>query len=101
MSLTFLTLVPLLLLICWLVAEYRGRIGVRLATGFAALVTIAVMAFLWGGFFEAFKHAEFPVPHDSPADTAFMDAAGTNGVSMRINGTNVTIRSTNGRSQPP
>jgi len=84
MSLTFLTIIPLLMLVGWIVAEFRCQTWIRVVTGFAALVTIAVMAFLWGSFTEAFKHAEFPVPHDSPADAASMDAAdkaGTNIVS--------------------
>jgi 4-amino-4-deoxy-L-arabinose transferase-like glycosyltransferase len=84
MSLTSLTIIPLLLLICWIVVEFRCRIWVRVVVGFAALVTVAVMAFLWGGFTEAFKHTEFPVPHDSPPDTTVMDAAeksATNNVS--------------------
>ncbi|MDB6067873.1 MAG: hypothetical protein JWR26_4081 [Pedosphaera sp.] len=75
MSLTLLTLVPLLFLIGWLVTELRGRTWIRIIAGLAALVTIAIMAFLWGGFVEAFKHAEFQVPHDSPAQAAQMDAA--------------------------
>ena len=75
MSLTILTLVPLLLLVGWLAAEFRGRTWVRVVTGFAALVAIAVMAFLWGRFMEAFKHTEFPLPHDSPAHSALMDTA--------------------------
>ena len=80
MSLTFLTLVPLLLLIGWLIAEFRGRTWIRVVAGFAALAAVAIMAFLWGGFTEAFKHAEFPAPHDSPAQAAQMDATATNSV---------------------
>ena len=84
MSLTFLTLIPLLLLIIWVVAEFRGRVWIRITMGIATLVTIAVMAFLWGGFMEAFNHTEFPAPHDSPTQATLMDAAdqsATNGVS--------------------
>jgi hypothetical protein len=80
MSLTFLTLVPLLLLVCWLVAEFRGRTWLRVITGFGALITIAVMAFLWGGFLEAFKHAELPSPYDGSADTIFTNTVNTNSI---------------------
>ena len=95
MSLTFLTLVPVMLMGCWLLAEFRSRTWVRVVAGIAAFVTIAIMAFLWGGFSEAYKHAEFLEPHDSPADRRLMDAAGSNGISMRISGTNAIIRSKN------
>jgi len=84
MSLTSLTIIPVLLLAGWVVAEFRCRTWIRVTVGFTALVAIAVVAFLWGSFTDAFKHAEFPVPHDSPADAAVMDAADktvTNGVS--------------------
>jgi 4-amino-4-deoxy-L-arabinose transferase-like glycosyltransferase len=82
--LTLLSFVPVLLVLAWLVAEVRGRRLVRVLTGLAALIFVAVVSFLWGGFAEAFKHTEFPVPHDSPADAAFMDgssAGSTNSVS--------------------
>ena len=75
MSLTSLTIIPILLLVGWIVVEFRCRTWIRIVIGFVALVTVAVMAFLWGGFTEAFKHAEFPEPHDSAADTAAMHAA--------------------------
>jgi hypothetical protein len=70
-----LSLISIILVLAWLSSEFRGRTFSRVALGFAALCSVAVMAFLWGTFVEAFKHAEFPEPHDSPADTAIMDAA--------------------------
>ena len=73
--LAILSLVPLVLVLAWLASEFRGRTFPRVALGIAALCSVAVMAFLWGAFMESFKHTEFPVPHDSPADTAIMDAA--------------------------
>jgi hypothetical protein len=83
--LTFFTFVPIALVIIWLVAEFRGRMRVRVVAGFAALVFVAVVAFLWGGFANAVSHMDFPEPHDSKADAAFMDAAtntsGTNSLS--------------------
>jgi hypothetical protein len=74
MSLTVLSIIPLLLLIGWIVAEFRGRRMTRILFGLGALASIAVMAFLWGGFVEGFSHAEFFEPHDSAADTG-MDTA--------------------------
>jgi len=68
------TLVPILLVAMWLLAEFRGRTWIRVAAGLVAMILVAITAYLWGGFGEAFKHTEFPVPHDSPADAAFMDA---------------------------
>jgi NADH:ubiquinone oxidoreductase subunit 6 (subunit J) len=83
--LTFFTFVPIALVIVWLVAEFRGRTRVRVVAGLAALVFVAVVAFLWGGFANAVSHMDFPEPHDSKADAAFMDAAtntsGTNSLS--------------------
>ncbi|MFZ4780655.1 MAG: hypothetical protein ACOYM3_35320 [Terrimicrobiaceae bacterium] len=71
--LTFFTFVPIALVIVWLVAEFRGRTRVRVVAGFAALVFVAV------------GHMDFPEPHDSKTDAAFMDAAtntsGTNSLS--------------------
>ena len=65
--------VPIALVIVWLVAEFRGRTRVRVVAGFAALVFVAV------------GHMDFPEPHDSKTDAAFMDAAtntsGTNSLS--------------------
>jgi|GEM_PF-3856623 len=75
MPLIFLTLVPILLLIGWLVAEFQARTKVRVIMGLVALLTVAVVAFFWGGFAEAFKHAQFLVPHDSSAQAAEMNAA--------------------------
>ena len=75
MSMTLLTIVPLVLLLCWICAEFRSRTWVRVAVGVVAFLSIAVVAFFWGSFSEGMKHAEFLVPHDSPADAAFMDAA--------------------------
>jgi hypothetical protein len=82
--LTLLSVVPILLVFVWLVAETKGHKLSRVLTGLAALVTVAIVAFLWGGFAEAFRHTEFPVPHDSAADTALMEGtnvAATNSVS--------------------
>jgi len=83
--LTLFTFVPIALVIVWLVAEFRGRTRVRVVAGLAALVFVAVVAFLWGGFANAVSHMEFFEPHDSKADAAFMDAAtntsGTNSLS--------------------
>ena len=83
--LTFFTFVPIVLVIVWLVAEFRGRTRVRVVAGLAALVFVAVVAFLWGGFANAVSHMDFLDPHDSKADAAFMDAAtntsGTNSLS--------------------
>jgi nitrogen fixation-related uncharacterized protein len=79
MSLTSLTIIPLLLLIGWIVVEFRCRTWIRIVVGFVALVTVAVMAFLWGGFAEAFNHSELPGPYSGQADTAAMDAAGKSG----------------------
>ena len=82
--LTLLSLVPILLVILWLVAEVRGRTRARVIAGLAALISVGVVAFLWGGFAEGLLHMEFPEPHDSPADAALMDAAekaGTNSMS--------------------
>ena len=82
--LTLLTILPVLLLIGWIIAEFRCRTRTRLALGLAMLIATAIMAFLWGGFTEAFSHAEFLEPHDSPGQTAAMDAAeksGTNDIS--------------------
>ena len=73
--LAILSLVPIVLVLAWLGAEFRGKTLSRVVLGIAALSSVAVMAFLWGTFMEGFKHTEFPVPHDSPADTAIMDAA--------------------------
>jgi 4-amino-4-deoxy-L-arabinose transferase-like glycosyltransferase len=73
--LIFVTFVPLLLVVVWLVAEFRSRTRVRVVSGLAALVFVAVVAFLWGGFANAVNHMEFLEPHDSKANTAFMDAA--------------------------
>ena len=70
-----LSLVPVLLLVCWVVAEFRGQTWSRLATGFLALIAVAVVSFLLGGFAEGFKHTEFPAPHDRLAREAFMNAA--------------------------
>jgi hypothetical protein len=69
------SLVPVVLVLAWLVAEFRGKTFPRVTLGIAALCSVAVMAFLWGAFVEGFKHTEFPVPHDSPAETTVMDAA--------------------------
>jgi hypothetical protein len=82
--LTLLSVIPVLLVSAWLVAETKGRTLSRILTGLAAIVAVAIVAFLWGGFAEAFRHAEFPIPHDSAADTALMERAsigGTNSVS--------------------
>ncbi len=73
--LTLLSVVPILLVVAWLVAEVRGRIRTRVIAGLAALVFVAVVAFLWGGFTEGLQHLKVPEPHDSPADAALMDAA--------------------------
>jgi hypothetical protein len=75
MSLTVLSIIPLLLLIGWIVAELRGGKLIRVLFGMGAMASIAVMAFLWGVAVESFSHAEFFEPHDSAADTARMDAA--------------------------
>jgi 4-amino-4-deoxy-L-arabinose transferase-like glycosyltransferase len=83
MSLTLLTIILLFLLIGWIVVEFRCRTWIRIVVGFIALVAVAVMAFLWGGFTEAFKHAEFP-DGGGLTDKQAMDAAeksGTNTVS--------------------
>ena len=74
MALSTLTLIILLLvMVAWMAAEFRGGIRIRIATGLAALVLVAVMAFFWGRFAEAFSHWEFLEPHDSPGQTAQMD----------------------------
>ncbi|NOS69670.1 MAG: hypothetical protein HOP33_07050 [Verrucomicrobia bacterium] len=73
--LTYLSLIPILLVIVWLVAEARGRTRTRVIAGLSALIFVAVVAFLWGGFAESLRHIEFSEPHDSPADAALMDAA--------------------------
>ena len=73
--LVILSIIPIVLVIAWISLEFRGRTLPRLLLGIAAMCSVAVMAFLWGMFAEGFKHAEFPAPHDSPADTAIMDAA--------------------------
>lgn len=73
--LTLLTLIPIVLVIIWLVAEFRGRTRMRVAAGLAALVFVAVLAFLWGGFVNALGHMDFLEPHDSKTDAAFMDGA--------------------------
>jgi hypothetical protein len=76
--LTLLSVIPILLVFAWLIAETKGGL-----TGLAALVVAAIIAFLWGGFAEAFRHTEFPAPHDRAADTALMEGTsvgGTNNV---------------------
>jgi hypothetical protein len=73
--LTILSLIPIFLVLAWLATEFRSKTFPRVSLGIAALCSVAVMAFLWGTFVEGLKHTEFPVPHDSPADTAIMDAA--------------------------
>src|SRR5215472_2662125 len=74
MSLPFLTLIVLLAVLgAWLAAEFRGRVRVRIITGFIVLVTVAIAAFIWGRFVEALGHLEFLEPHDSPAQTSLMD----------------------------
>ena len=81
--LAILSLVSIVLVLAWLIAEFRGKTLSRVALGIAALSTVAVMAFLWGTFVEGFKHTEFPAPHDGPSDTAIMapaNKAATNSV---------------------
>jgi hypothetical protein len=73
--LAYVSIVPILLVIAWLVAEARCQRRTRVIAGFAALIFVGIVAFLWGGFAEALQKMQFPEPHDSPADTAIMDAA--------------------------
>jgi len=73
--LRLLSFIPVLLVFAWLFAEMKGRKSLRIVVGLAALVAVAIVAFLWGGFAEALGHMEFLVPHDSPADTALMEGA--------------------------
>jgi hypothetical protein len=72
------SIAPIVLVLAWMFAEFRGGKSTRVVLGIAAIAGVAVMAFCWGTFLGEFKHAEFPVPHDSPIDTAIMN--GTNEV---------------------
>jgi hypothetical protein len=71
-----LSLIPAGLIAAWLISEFRGRTSARVALGLAAILSVAVMAFFWGRFIEAFIHMEFLVPHDRPPDPVGMEAAG-------------------------
>jgi 4-amino-4-deoxy-L-arabinose transferase-like glycosyltransferase len=64
--LAVLSLAPILLVAVWLMAEMRGQRRARIALGILALISVAVVAFFWGGFAEAMRHVEWPVPHDTP-----------------------------------
>jgi phosphoglycerol transferase MdoB-like AlkP superfamily enzyme len=67
-----LSFIPLVLVAVWLIAEVRGRLLTRLVAGFAALIALAVVAFLLGAFAEGMRHTVFPVPHDAPSETNTM-----------------------------
>ena len=64
-----LSIVPIVLTALWIIAEFRWSIRIRIATGIAALVSLAVIAFLCGSFVYALRHMDFPVPSDGPDPT--------------------------------
>lgn len=64
-----LSIFPIFLTVIWIIAEFRWSIRIRIATGIAALVSVAVVAFLWGSFVYALRHMDFPVPGDGPDPT--------------------------------
>jgi len=82
--LALLSLIPIVLVLAWFASEFRGKTLSRVTLGMAAFCSVAVVAFLWGMFMEAFRHTEFPEPHDSPSDRVIVDTANqpaTNSVS--------------------
>ena len=66
--LILVTLVPVVLIVAWIATEYRGKTLSRLLLGTAALISLAIAAFMWGSFAEAFSRVRFPVPHDAPGN---------------------------------
>jgi hypothetical protein len=73
--LTLLLLVSLGAVFAWFKSEFTARPKSRLVLGVAALCLAATTAFLFGRFVEGLKSGGFPIPGDSPADAARMDAA--------------------------
>ncbi len=61
-----LSLIPLVCLALWLFAEFRGYPLLRRVSGAAAMITIAIIGFIWGIFAESLRHMEFPIPADPP-----------------------------------
>lgn len=73
--LILVTLMPVALIVAWIATEYRGKTLSRLLLGTAALISLAIAAFMWGSFAEAFSSVRFPVPHDAPDNDDPFDVA--------------------------
>jgi hypothetical protein len=73
--LILVTLMPVVLIVAWIATEYRGKTMSRLLLGTAALMSLAIAAFMWGSCAEAFSSVRFPVPHDAQDNDDPFDVA--------------------------